>query len=76
MEHFDELVTDPTVRLADVEAHLTTLSGGDGDDALTSNNRPATRDLSVVRWWLRPGGRGHQRPGRVRLREGQKGPYP
>ncbi len=29
MEHFDELVTDPTVRLADVEAHLTTLSGGD-----------------------------------------------
>jgi putative adenylate-forming enzyme len=29
MEHFDELVTDPTVRLAEVEAHLTTLSGGD-----------------------------------------------
>jgi phenylacetate-CoA ligase len=29
MEHFDELVTDPTVRLADVEAHLLTLSGGD-----------------------------------------------
>jgi phenylacetate-CoA ligase len=29
MEHFDELVTDPTVRLADVEAHLATLSGGD-----------------------------------------------
>jgi phenylacetate-CoA ligase len=29
MEHFDELVTDPTVRLADVEARLTTLSGGD-----------------------------------------------
>jgi len=29
MEHFDELVTNPTVRLADVEAHLTTLSGGD-----------------------------------------------
>jgi phenylacetate-CoA ligase len=28
MEHFDELVTDPTVRLAEVEAHLTTLSGG------------------------------------------------
>jgi phenylacetate-CoA ligase len=28
MEHFDELVTDPTVRLADVEAHLATLSGG------------------------------------------------
>jgi phenylacetate-CoA ligase len=29
MEHFDELVTDPTVRLADVESHLATLSGGD-----------------------------------------------
>jgi phenylacetate-CoA ligase len=29
IEHFDELVTDPTVRLADVEAHLATLSGGD-----------------------------------------------
>jgi putative adenylate-forming enzyme len=29
MEHFDELVTDPTVRLADVEAHLASLSGGD-----------------------------------------------
>ena len=29
MEHFDELVTDPTVWLADVEAHLATLSGGD-----------------------------------------------
>src|ERR671912_619390 len=29
MEHFDELVTDPTVRLADLEAHLATLSGGD-----------------------------------------------
>src|SRR5918994_629046 len=29
MEHFDEVVTDPTVRLTDVEAHLTTLSGGD-----------------------------------------------
>ena len=29
MEHFDQLVTDPTVRLADVEAHPTTLSGGD-----------------------------------------------
>jgi phenylacetate-CoA ligase len=29
MEHFDELVTDPTVRLADVEAHLATLSGDD-----------------------------------------------
>jgi phenylacetate-CoA ligase len=25
MEHFDELVTDPSVRLADVEAHLATL---------------------------------------------------
>jgi putative adenylate-forming enzyme len=29
MEHFDELVTDPAIRLADVEAHLATLSGGD-----------------------------------------------
>jgi phenylacetate-CoA ligase len=29
MEHFDELVTDPAVRLADVEANLATLSGGD-----------------------------------------------
>ena len=29
MEHFDELVTDPAVRLADVEAHLAALSGGD-----------------------------------------------
>src|SRR5918995_4987262 len=28
MERFDELVTDPTVRLADIEAHLATLSGG------------------------------------------------
>jgi len=29
MEDFDKLVTDPTVRLEDVEAHLATLSGGD-----------------------------------------------
>ena len=29
MECFDELVTDPTVGLADIEAHLATLSGGD-----------------------------------------------
>jgi phenylacetate-CoA ligase len=29
MEHFDELVTNLTVRLADVDTHLTTLSGGD-----------------------------------------------
>jgi phenylacetate-CoA ligase len=29
MEHFDELVTDSTVRLADVETHLAALSGGD-----------------------------------------------
>jgi phenylacetate-CoA ligase len=29
MEYFDELVTDPTVGLADVEAHLATLSGED-----------------------------------------------
>src|SRR5919107_3718014 len=30
MEHFDELVTDPTVRLVDVEAHLAAPSGGGG----------------------------------------------
>ena len=29
MERFDELVTDPTVRLADVAAHLASMSGGD-----------------------------------------------
>jgi putative adenylate-forming enzyme len=29
MEHFDELVTDPSVRLADVEAHLTALRGNE-----------------------------------------------
>ena len=29
MERFDELVTDRAIRLADVEAHLATLSGGD-----------------------------------------------
>jgi phenylacetate-CoA ligase len=29
MEHFDELVTDPAIRLAAVESHLATLSGGD-----------------------------------------------
>jgi phenylacetate-CoA ligase len=29
MEHFDELVTDRALRLADVEAHPATLSGGD-----------------------------------------------
>jgi phenylacetate-CoA ligase len=29
MEHFDELVTDRAIRLADVEVHLATLSGGD-----------------------------------------------
>ena len=29
MEDFDKLVTDPTVRLEDVEAHLATLRGGD-----------------------------------------------
>jgi hypothetical protein len=29
MEHFDELITDPTIRLAAVEAHLAALSGGD-----------------------------------------------
>jgi putative adenylate-forming enzyme len=29
MEHFDELVTDPAIRLADAEGHLATLSGRD-----------------------------------------------
>ena len=29
MEHFDELVTDPTVRLVDVEAHLAALEGNE-----------------------------------------------
>jgi phenylacetate-CoA ligase len=29
MKHFDEFVTDPAIRLADVEAHLAILSGGD-----------------------------------------------
>ena len=29
MENFDELVTDPSVRLADVEAHLATLRGNE-----------------------------------------------
>jgi phenylacetate-CoA ligase len=29
MEHFDELVTDPAVRLAEVEAHLATLEGNE-----------------------------------------------
>jgi phenylacetate-coenzyme A ligase PaaK-like adenylate-forming protein len=29
MEHFDELVTDPAVRLADVEAHLASLEGNE-----------------------------------------------
>ncbi len=27
MEHFDQLVTDPTLKLAEVEAHLATLAG-------------------------------------------------
>jgi len=29
MEHFDEVVTDPALRLADVEANLANLNGGD-----------------------------------------------
>src|SRR5215203_1861201 len=29
MENFDELVTDPSIRLANVEAHLATLSGNE-----------------------------------------------
>src|SRR5215208_2519790 len=47
MEHFDELVTDPTIRLADVEAHLATLSGGDelfdGRYRLASTSRSTGR---------------------------------
>ena len=29
MEHFDQLVTDPTVNLAEVEAHLAALHGNE-----------------------------------------------
>ena len=47
MEHFDELVTDPTVRLADVEAHLATLS--DGDELLGRRYRVASTSGSTGR---------------------------
>jgi hypothetical protein len=29
MEHFDQLVTDPAVTLAEVQAHLTALAGNE-----------------------------------------------
>ena len=29
MEHFDQLVTDPAVKLAEVQAHLATLQGNE-----------------------------------------------
>src|SRR5215218_809165 len=47
MERFDELVTDPTVRLADVEAHLATLSGG--DELLDGRYRVASTSGSTGR---------------------------
>ena len=47
MEHFDELITDPTVRLADVEAHLTSLSGG--DELLNGRYRVASTSGSTGR---------------------------
>jgi phenylacetate-CoA ligase len=47
MEHFDELVTDPTVRLADVEAHLASLSGG--DERLNGRYRVASTSGSTGR---------------------------
>jgi phenylacetate-CoA ligase len=50
MEHFDELVTSPTVSLADVEAHLTTLSGG--DELLGGRYRAASTSGSTGRQGL------------------------
>jgi phenylacetate-CoA ligase len=50
MEHFDELITDPTVRLADVETHLTTLSGG--DELLGGRYRVASTSGSTGRQGL------------------------
>jgi phenylacetate-CoA ligase len=47
MERFDELVTDPTVRLADVEAHLATLSGE--DELLAARYRVASTSGSTGR---------------------------
>jgi phenylacetate-CoA ligase len=47
MEHFDELVTDPTVRLADVEVHLATLSGG--DELFNGRHRVASTSGSTGR---------------------------
>jgi phenylacetate-CoA ligase len=50
MEHFDELITDPTVRLADVETHLTTLSGG--NELLGGRYRVASTSGSTGRQGL------------------------
>src|ERR671914_1029013 len=50
MEDFDKLVTDPTVRLADVEAHLATLSGG--DELLGGRYRVASTSGSTGRQGL------------------------
>jgi phenylacetate-CoA ligase len=47
MEHFDELVADPTVRLADVETHLAALSGG--DELFESRYRVASTSGSTGR---------------------------
>ncbi|MDQ3662188.1 MAG: hypothetical protein M3454_14245 [Actinomycetota bacterium] len=46
MEHFDELVTDPALRLADVETHLAILSGG------TSSARG--KELVMQFWTIQP----------------------
>ena len=62
MENFDELVTYPTVRLADVEAHLATLSGE--DELFNGRYRGASTSgttclpqIAVVAWIvLRAGG--------------------
>jgi hypothetical protein len=50
MEHFDELVTDPTVRLADVEAHLASLSGGDRLALLAAASPFGEGEVEIVRW--------------------------
>jgi phenylacetate-CoA ligase len=47
MEHFDELVTDRAIWLADVEAHLATLSGG--DDLFNGRYRVASTSGSTGR---------------------------
>jgi phenylacetate-CoA ligase len=54
MEHFDEFVTDPTVRLADIEAHLATLSGG--DDLFHGRYRVASTSGSTGRRGLSSSG--------------------